>query len=202
MHLEGRQKNRNTYLLRSVWFAHGEKLVCHLLVVKVRNSCPCTGTINLQEAYDDGSRNVLREKACHKEARSGHMAIVDGTAMSNKQLQDLFQLDNNDRQTCDRVRLFYEAAIKAITKLCHMGRYGQTIELDWPALLKEFTEDGGPEAWDKDSVVQHFRDLLDVDPDGLDFFYEGKEEEDAPLDLDAYHGDAYLERLYGSWIEL
>jgi hypothetical protein len=137
-----------------------------------------------------------------KEARFGQMAFMDGMVMSNEQLQDLLKVGNNDQQTCDKVRLVYDAATKAIADLSYLGRCGETSELDWPALLKEFTEEGGSGVWDKDSIVQYLRELLDTDPDGLNHFYEGDEEEDAPLDLDAYYGDMYLERLYGSWSEL
>ena len=80
------------------------------------------------------------------------------------------------RRLATRARLFLEAALEAIDDLRRMGKCGNTSELQWPDLLKEFTEDGGFRDWDSNSVASYIKYQLDTDPEGLNVCYFSEEE--------------------------
>jgi hypothetical protein len=74
---------------------------------------------------------------------SSKMDFAKGTPITTELVQDLFKLDSNDTKICERARLFLEATIEAINDLRYMGTCGDTSQVSWPSLLRDFTEDGG-----------------------------------------------------------
>lgn len=91
------------------------------------------------------------------------MANREKTSLSNKQLNELFKLQDDGENSCRAARMFFGAVEKVKGELSGQNVEGEWAkELDWPTLFQEFREQGGFWIWNQEALERCLKGWFDT----------------------------------------